>query len=675
MSGFLDMFLAPKLLWGLLLGALPVIIHLINQLRHRTVSWGAMQFLLEARKMNKGMARLRQVLILAMRVLAILALIFIISRPLAGGWLGSATGGAPEAVLILLDRSSSMEESDPRSGESKRETALRKVSEMLKTTATGSRLVLIDSATLEPLELQNADDLLDLPATQGTSTAGDVPALLEAGLQYLTLNKTGGADVWLCSDLRSRDWDPEGGRWATLREGYEKLPGIRLAVLGYGDVAEDNVSVTVRKSELRRLGTKTELIMDVVLSRPVAPAEPLTIPVTFVVNGVRSVENVVLSEREVSLLGHSIELDLKTQGGWGVVEIPSDANPRDNSHYFVFAEPGSVPIAVVSEDSRAAELIGKAAGAPTDRLAQHEVVFLSPAQAAEIDWDRTALVVWQAPIPEGILADQLLNFVEAGRSVLFYPPRNPGPNEFAGLSWGGWLEVTEEDGAVASWRSDSDLLRNTDSGSSLFLGELALYRRCSIKGEGLELVRLENDAPLWLKARTDAGGAWFCGTLPQGTHSSLARDGIAFYVSLQRAIESGGRSIGRARQLEARTDAVTEKEGWSRLAGLSEEEVVGIAAQTLQAGAFKVGEGEKQRFAALNRPASEDDVRTITEDELELAFGTLEYSLVADKAGEEGSELVREIWRLFLIAMAIALLVEAVLCMPARREPEEEPAS
>ena len=45
-------------------------------------------------------ARLRQWLILAFRVLAIDALIFVITRPLAGGWLG-LTGGMPDTVIVL----------------------------------------------------------------------------------------------------------------------------------------------------------------------------------------------------------------------------------------------------------------------------------------------------------------------------------------------------------------------------------------------------------------------------------------------------------------------------------------------------------------------------------------------------------------------------------------------
>ena len=78
-------FLQPFLLWALPLISLPIIIHLINQWRYQTKQWAAMMFLLQANRMNRGFAKIRQWLILAMRTLAILGLIVAISRPLASG--------------------------------------------------------------------------------------------------------------------------------------------------------------------------------------------------------------------------------------------------------------------------------------------------------------------------------------------------------------------------------------------------------------------------------------------------------------------------------------------------------------------------------------------------------------------------------------------------------------
>src|ERR1700681_4268638 len=104
-------FLAPMLLAGLPLVALPIIIHLIKQRRYQTVRWGAMMFLLAANRMSRGYARLRQWLIMAARMLAIAGLVLAVSRPLTGGWLGLVAGGRADTTIVLLDRSPSMEQS------------------------------------------------------------------------------------------------------------------------------------------------------------------------------------------------------------------------------------------------------------------------------------------------------------------------------------------------------------------------------------------------------------------------------------------------------------------------------------------------------------------------------------------------------------------------------------
>src|ERR1043165_5719010 len=117
-------FLQPFVLWGLPLILLPVLIHLLNRMRHRPQPWAAMRFLISATRSSISNAKLRQWLILLLRVLAVLMLVLFLSRPLAGGWLGWALSSAPEVILVLLDRSASMETILPESATSRREHVL-----------------------------------------------------------------------------------------------------------------------------------------------------------------------------------------------------------------------------------------------------------------------------------------------------------------------------------------------------------------------------------------------------------------------------------------------------------------------------------------------------------------------------------------------------------------------
>src|SRR5665213_1918446 len=116
-------FLQPLVLLGLPLVLVPVIIHLLNRMRHRPRPWAAMRFLVAATRSSISNTKLRQFLILLCRVLAVAMLLFFLARPLAGGWLGWALSPAPDAIVLLLDRSASME---ARSGGiSRRKQALK----------------------------------------------------------------------------------------------------------------------------------------------------------------------------------------------------------------------------------------------------------------------------------------------------------------------------------------------------------------------------------------------------------------------------------------------------------------------------------------------------------------------------------------------------------------------
>src|SRR5207248_6598463 len=68
---------------------------------------------------------------------------------------------------------------------------------------------------------------------------------------------------------------------------------------------------------------------------------------------------------------------------------------------------------------------------------------------------------------------------------------------------------------------------------------------------------------------------------------------------------------------------------------------------------------------ALNRPPTEDQAPVLSDDRVAGLFQGLDFTRVDDRAGSLIA-LIQEAWRLFLLAMLVALLVEAGLCMPRR---------
>jgi hypothetical protein len=658
-------FLAPLLLWGLPLAALPIIIHLIHLHRRRTVPWAAMMFLLAAQRMNKGFSRLRQWLILAFRVLAIAALIFMITRPLAGGWLG-LTGGTPDTVIVLLDRSASMEQQNPVTGMSKRRTGLQKLTGAMKQAyGRSTHLVLLDSATGQPTALDKADALLDLPATSATDTAADIPALLQGALDYITSNQAGRSDVWVLSDLRQSDWDATGGRWEALRSAFATMQGVRFHLLNYPQLPADNLCVTVEHVTRRETSERAEVLLDVRVTRR-EPGAEIEVPLRFTVNGATTTHAASLRDTQLTLQGHSIPVDKATKRGWGRVELPGDAYAPDNSFYFVFDEPPVLRSVIVSDDATEAALFKAALQAPADPARHYAATVLSSARAAEIKWEDTALVVWHAPIPaeNDVLAKQLQQHVASGRSVIFVPPDRPDDHALFGLRWGAWKSAPAGKlEAVQWWRNDTGLLANARDGNALPVGDLELVRRCEILGDGIPIARVNENEPLIEKSAGDqADLAWMLGTLPGSSCSTLARDGVVFFAMLHRALQAGSTSLGKAQQRVASRDALGSDASvrWQRLGADADKPMFDAA---LHAGVLSAGD----KLVALNRPASEDRMETLGNATIDELFAGLDFRKLEDTLEDEGS-LVSEVWRTFLIAMALLMLGEALLCLPPKRD-------
>ncbi|MGI9469456.1 MAG: BatA domain-containing protein [Rubripirellula sp.] len=650
-------FLQPAMLIALPLIALPIVIHLINQRRFQTVQWGAMQFLLAANRMSRGYARIRQWLILAARTLAVAALIFAISRPLSSGWLGVAGGGQVDTTIILLDRSPSMSQAGP-GGVSKLEAGVAKLVDSLETLG-GNRYLLIDSVNQEPVEFEKPSDLLQMPETRAVSASADLPSLLEAADRYIRENRPSRAEVWMLSDVRRNDWKDDSGRWDAIRESLVELPQmVRFHLLAYPEIATGNRSLAV--TQVRRVedGDAANLLISLQIEQDENDAAVTTLPVSLEINGARSVFNVELSGKGSELVEHPVMLDGGTSRGWGRVWLQADSNASDNEFYFVFDKEPPRKTLVVSDDPAKVRPVEFAAGISPDSAVVCESVSITPDDLVSQDLNNVSLIAWHSAIPdqdEGLHA-VLKAFVQRGGQLMFFPPKVPTAAEFAGVSWGSWQEPQVV--RVGSWVGDQDLLSRTRSGDALPVGELKVMRHCDLEGEFRSLAVLDGGAPLLARATTDRGGVFFCTTTTSAGDSSLATAGVVLYAMIQRAGETGAKTLSNTRQAIAGEAGIGAMQGWEQLAG----DTGGLSSTYASTAGVYEGDGS---LLAINRSAGEDAATIVPAERVETLFANLDFDRVNQRA-ENNSSLIQEIWRLFLIVVLVALIAEAVLCIPKR---------
>jgi hypothetical protein len=98
-------FLSQAFLWGLPLVGLPVLIHFFSRKQRDIVNWAAMEFLLASRAPRRSFLKLKDLILLLLRILVVLLIVAALAQPLISmGWIGS-TG--PRDVILVLDNSMS----------------------------------------------------------------------------------------------------------------------------------------------------------------------------------------------------------------------------------------------------------------------------------------------------------------------------------------------------------------------------------------------------------------------------------------------------------------------------------------------------------------------------------------------------------------------------------------
>src|SRR3954465_14755996 len=101
-------FLAPAFFAGLLAIAIPVIIHLINRERKVVVEFPSLMFLQRIPYRSVRRQKIRHLLLLILRCLAVALLVAAFARPFFERKHTAIGASGAREVVILLDRSSSM---------------------------------------------------------------------------------------------------------------------------------------------------------------------------------------------------------------------------------------------------------------------------------------------------------------------------------------------------------------------------------------------------------------------------------------------------------------------------------------------------------------------------------------------------------------------------------------
>lgn len=456
-------FLFQPLTWGFLLIGVPILVHLINMLRHRKQSWAAMDFLLESYRKHRRWVLLKQWLLLAMRILAMVLLVAMLARWMSSSQTLGWFGGRVTHHFVLLDDSYSMAEQER--GESAYSRGLKAVQTLIRSIAAqpGEHQLTLLRWSRADLALRSDDDqarvdvaadliaqtvprdatrLLDrIAASQPTALQLSPEPALEL-IEPLVSSVTGEqVEMYFVTDLRRKEWSqPESfkSRLAPLARGTTHVQFI--------DCAEDanaNLAVVSLEPDQETWAAGVPLMVKFQVRNHGQ------LPVKNVVVKVRSVlypEGAARPAADMSLSGESIDMPpvvieeipagetvlrqvqlVFPIAGQHVVEasLPDDRLATDNKRWCVVGIRQSQQVLLVDDTEGGAAFFLKTALQPDARLATGMAIETRPSDYLR-DATSEALAAWDVivladvPLLEPPAVTHLEDYVRAGGGLAVF---------------------------------------------------------------------------------------------------------------------------------------------------------------------------------------------------------------------------------------------------------------
>jgi hypothetical protein len=405
-------FIYPEILYGLAALAIPVIVHLFNFRKFKKVDFPNVAFLREIKQETQSKSRLRHLLILLSRMLAITAIVFAFAQPYIPVEGGSASGSR-KVVSIFLDNSFSMQ------GESEEgpmlEVARNKALEIVDQFGPSDRFQLLtQDFEARHQRLVSKDEIISLIGEVGISSSSHFMSDIMARQKEALLKGEGDRHLFLVSDFQKSASDLASCVADT---------SIRTILVPTQSESEQNVYLDSAwfATPVRQLNEP-----EILFSRSLTSGSETqqNIPVNLSINGLQKAVSTTSVEPGIPV--DTVFRFSNTESGWMLGKIHIDDYPVnfDDDYYLSYK---------VADKIRVLEIKG------TDVIRDHllnlygEDSFFSFSSVSEgaVNYSDFAnydlIVVNQIVAPSSGLAAELRKFSENGGSIVFIPHAEANP--------------------------------------------------------------------------------------------------------------------------------------------------------------------------------------------------------------------------------------------------------
>lgn len=427
-------FLNPLALIGLAAATIPIIIHLLNLRKLRTVEFSSLRFLKELQKTKMRRVKIQQVLLLIIRTLLVVALVLAFSRPtVKGSFAGIPLGEkarAKSTIVLLLDDSPSMSARNERGVlfAQAKDAAAR----ILDFAAEGDEVHVIRISDVRNHDIPAGERALSpqAPSLQAIKSAlpkmsvsqETVPFRDTFGLaaKVLAESKNFNQEVYLLTDGQATQFTSQGPPDDTT------------------DLFDERVRIFLLRVGLQQTSNSAVVSADV-KSQIITQNKPVTIQAlvrNFSHNPLQNtLLNVYLSSSRVQQ--HSLGIPaqgsasvvlsvLPTRRGIqeGHVQLEDDLLEIDNTRYFVFTVPENITVLMVGDTPQDTQLpaLALTPGNDTSFAGLYTVRQIPASDLSSTDINKyDVLMLCGVQGFSATEADRIAQYVKAGNGLLIFP--------------------------------------------------------------------------------------------------------------------------------------------------------------------------------------------------------------------------------------------------------------
>jgi hypothetical protein len=678
-------FLNPLILFGLAAGILPILIHRLTHRKAVRRTFSAVRLLIHSQHVTARPQRLKHLLLLILRVMAVVTLILMAARPILVHP-GLLALGETGTKVLVIDNSVSMGYHD---AQGERFGRAKKIAMDVARTQKG-QMLLVPMAAVQGRSQQEGDlrwtkpeeALREVDSMSLAFGRGDPASALSLAFGKLQHVKDA-KEIVVLSDMARGEWQRfDAGRLGTLSA------DTHITFLRVGGPARDaNWAVKGVSTSDGEVVVGTPFHLDVTVSNMSGKAGSSVVQVIL--------DDVKVDQKSIEVNAGedgtaSFEL-FPTQAGWinGTVRLSEDNLPYDDVFYFPLNVRGKVSILVVDGDPRSAirasesYYLARALRPGDSEESPFQVRVITEREFAEWESSRERKKAFEgeAPVPLGgtegatrapsmdlkqyaalfLLnvarpqASRIASFLDAGKSVFIFLGDKVVAEAYNTIPLFPWrLREVRETAAQRPERighvdySHSALGQFSRIGKDS-LGGVSFRRYFRVEGGRNILLALENKDPLLVESSLGKGKLFLYASSADLDWNDLPLKAV-YVPLLQGLVREAAGLTGRPLGPDTKVgDPFEEKVQPAQITG--PRGGPGIYQ-------FLLSTGEVRR--AVNIPPEESDLSKMVLEDIKKAFPGMSVKVVEYKEGSadqlQGER--QELWRYLLGFLLVTLAVE-----------------